>query len=144
MIRIEPRHIDEIKLHGEQDYPHECCGLLIGRIEDDGRMRVVAETYPVSNVREEEERYHRMMIAPEDYMRAEREAGKRGLGVIGNYHSHPDHPAVPSEFDLAHAQWPTLSYIVVSVLSGRAAELRSWEVTEDRSRFDEEEIVKGS
>ena len=76
--------------------------------------------------------------------RAEREAGKKGLGVVGDYHSHPDHPAVPSAFDLDHSPWTTMSYIVVSVLKGRAAELRSWEIAEDHSKFNEEEIVKGS
>jgi proteasome lid subunit RPN8/RPN11 len=78
-------------------------------------------------------------------MRAERQFAREGLGVVGNYHSHPDHPAVPSEFDLAHlAPWPTMSYIVVSVGEGRAIDLRSWELAADRSRFNEEEILKGS
>ena len=146
MIRISPRHLDDIKHHAEQEYPHECCGLLIGRIEDDGRTRVVSETCRVANAWEEsDDRDHRMLIMPEDYMRAERRFGKQGLGVVGNYHSHPDHPAVPSQFDLEHvAPWPTMSYIVVSVREGRAADLRSWEMESDRSRFNEEEISKGN
>ena len=146
MIRISPRHLDDIKRHAEQEYPHECCGLLIGRIEDDGRTRVVSETCRVANAWEEsDDRDHRMLIMPEDYMRAERRFGKQGLGVVGNYHSHPDHPAVPSQFDLEHvAPWPTMSYIVVSVREGQAADLRSWEMESDRSRFNEEEISKGN
>lgn len=144
MIKLSARHLEEINRHGEREYPHECCGLLIGRIEDDGRTRVVEEVYPVSNAwTEETDRHHRMLIAPEDYMRAERQFRDRGIGVIGDYHSHPDHPAVPSQFDLDHSPWPTMSYIVLSVQEGRAADLRSWELEEDRSRFNEEEIRSG-
>jgi proteasome lid subunit RPN8/RPN11 len=74
-------------------------------------------------------------------MRGERYAPKQRVGCRGNYHSHPDHPAVPSQYDLEHA-WPTWSYIIVSVQKGSAADLRSWEMQNDRSRFDEEEIGK--
>jgi proteasome lid subunit RPN8/RPN11 len=146
MIKIEERLLDEIKRQAEREYPRECCGLLIGRIQEGGRTRAVTRTYPVSNSWEESEAmHHRMLIQPADYMRAERQFAREGLGVVGNYHSHPDHPAVPSEFDLAHlAPWPTMSYIVVSVGEGRAIDLRSWELAADRSRFNEEEILKGS
>lgn len=146
MIKISASRLDDIKRHAEQEYPRECCGLLIGTIEDDGRTRVVVETYPVSNAWEESETMHRrMLITPQDYMRAERQFAKDGLGVVGNYHSHPNHPAVPSEFDLENlAPWPTMSYIVVSVSEGRAVDLRSWELEKDRARFNEEEILKGS
>lgn len=140
MIKINAEHLEEIKRHAEREYPHECCGLLIGRIEDEGRTRVVSETYPVKNSWEAGPQHDRMLISPLDYARAEREAGKRGLGVVGDYHSHPDHPAIPSQFDLEHSPWPTMSYIVVSVREGHAAELRSWEIAEDRSQFHEEEI----
>ena len=146
MIKIETRLLDEIKRHAEADYPHECCGLLIGRIEDGGRTRNVVETYPVANSWEESDTMHRrMMITPQDYMRAERRFAQEGLGVVGNYHSHPEHGAVPSEFDLENlAPWPTMSYIVVSVIKQRAVDVRSWELAADRSRFKEEEILKGS
>lgn len=146
MIKIEARLLDEIKRHAETDYPHECCGLLIGRIEDGGRTRIVVETYPVANSWEESDTMHRrMMITPQDYMRAERRFAKEKLGVVGNYHSHPEHPAVPSEFDLENlAPWPTMSYMVVSVVERRAVDVRSWELEADRSRFNEEEILKGS
>lgn len=142
MIRIGEQHLEEIKRHAEREYPRECCGLLIGRME--GGWRDVSETYPVKNSWEAGPQNDRMLISPLDYARAEREAGKKGLGVVGDYHSHPDHPAVPSQFDLEHSPWATMSYIVVSVREGRAAELRSWELAEDRSKFNEEEIVKGS
>lgn len=144
MIKISETLLEEIKRHAEAEYPHECCGLLIGRIEDEGRTRVVSETYPVKNSWEESPQHDRMLIAPNDYARAERKAGRRGLGVVGDYHSHPDHPAIPSQFDLEHSPWPTMSYIVVSVEKGRATALRSWEIAEDHSKFNEEEILKGS
>jgi proteasome lid subunit RPN8/RPN11 len=146
MLTIAASLLEQIKRHAEAEYPRECCGLLIGSIEQDGRARVVVETYAVANAWEESDTMHRrMLITPQDYMRAEREFSKQGQGVVGNYHSHPNHPAVPSQFDLEHlAPWPTMSYIVVSVLEGRAAELRSWELAADRSRFVEEEISKGN
>ena len=146
MIRLSAELRSEIERHAEREYPHECCGLLIGRIADDGRTREVCETYPVANSWEEGDTLHRrMLIRPQDYMNAERRFASEGLGVVGNYHSHPDHPAVPSEFDLKNlAPWATMSCIVVSVVKGRATELRSWELEADRSRFNEEEILKGS
>ena len=146
MIKVEILLLEDIKRHAEREYPSECCGLLIGRIEDDGRTRAVVETYPVANSWEEGDTLHRrMLIRPQDYMNAERHFAKEGLGVVGNYHSHPDHPAVPSEFDLKNlAPWPTMSYVVVSVRGGRAVELRSWELEADGSRFNEEQILEGS
>lgn len=141
MITLAQNHLDEISRHGERDYPHECCGLLIGSFAEDGR-KIVMEAYPISNAREEAARHHRSLITPEELMRGERYALQKNLDVVGNYHSHPDHPAVPSQYDLEHA-WPTWSYIIVSVRQGRAADLRSWEMQADRSRFDEEEITKG-
>jgi len=141
MITLAEEHLEEIGRHGERDYPHECCGLLIGSFAADG-TKIVQETYPISNAREEEARHHRSLILPEELMRGERYALNKGLDVVGNYHSHPDHPAVPSQYDLEHA-WPTWSYIIVSVQKGSAADLRSWEMQNDRSRFDEEEIAKG-
>lgn len=144
MLSIADKQIEEIKRHAEEIYPSECCGLLVGRLEDDGRTRLVSEVCPVKNAWEDGSQRNRMKIAPLDYARAEREALKKGMGVVGDYHSHPDGQAVPSQFDLDHAAWPMMSYIVVSVHDGRAADLRSWEIAEDRSRFFEEEVVKGS
>jgi proteasome lid subunit RPN8/RPN11 len=141
MITLDRQQEDEIRRHGEEEYPQECCGLLIGHFSEDGR-KTVAEVYPISNAREVDARHNRSLILPEEYLRGERDARLRGLEVVGNYHSHPDHPAAPSQFDLDHA-WPTWSYIIVSVQEGHARELRSWEMRTDRSRFDEEEISKG-
>jgi proteasome lid subunit RPN8/RPN11 len=142
MITLRQKHLFEMGEHGERDYPHECCGLLIGTISTDLRSKTVLETYPISNAREEEARHHRSLILPEEYLRGERYALSKGLAVVGNYHSHPDHVAVPSKYDLEHA-WPTWSYIIVSVRQGSAVDLRSWEMQSDRLKFDEEEITKG-
>jgi len=139
MIQLATQQHDEIAAHGERDYPYECCGLLLGRFAEDGTKTCV-EIYPISNEREEEAKRNRFLIRPEELMRGEKEAAAKGLEVIGFYHSHPDHPAVPSQYDLEHA-WPAYSYIVVAVGSGRAGDSRSWEMQLDRSRFDEEEIV---
>ena len=140
MIAIGPDRIDAIRRHGEADYPHECCGLLIGSL--DAGHKVVDEIFPISNAREETAKRNRFLIAPEELMRGEKHARQRGRDVVGFYHSHPDHPAVPSQFDLDHA-WPVYSYIIVSVVSGRAEELFSWELRPDRSRFDAEDLAKG-
>ncbi len=140
MIKLSPRLLTEMREHAEREYPHECCGLLVGRITDEGRE--VVALYPVANTFAEAERYHRMEITPLEYARAERQYAKTGLGVVGNYHSHPDDRAVPSQYDLEHlAPWPTMSYVVVAVERGRGVDLRSWELTADRARFDEEEIA---
>ena len=142
MIHVAPEQLDEIRRHGERDYPFECCGLLIGRF-DDGGQKTVAETYAISNAREEEAKRRRFLIRPEELLAGERHARARGLDVVGFYHSHPDHPARPSEYDLEHA-WPTYSYIIVSVREGRAEDLTSWEMNDDRSRFNTEEISEGA
>lgn len=142
MITLDQAQEDAIRRHGEAEYPHECCGLLIGRIDEAGR-KFVLEVYPISNAREEEARHNRSLILPGEYLRGERHARGQGLDIVGNYHSHPDHPAAPSQFDLDHA-WPTWSYIIVSVGAGRSLDVRSWEMRADRSKFDAEEIAKGS
>ena len=143
MIRLGAGLYEEIVRHAEREYPRECCGLLVGRIEDGGRTRVIHAAVPVANTfAEEGERHHRMAIEPLEYARAERRYAAEGLGVVGNYHSHPNHPAVPSQYDLEHlAPWPTMSYVVVSVREGKAVGLRSWELEADRSRFNEEAVA---
>jgi len=141
MIAIGARGLEEIRRHGESDYPRECCGLLIGSFGPTG-TKVVDEIYPIGNAREQAAQRNRFLIAPEDMMRGEKRARSRGRDIVGFYHSHPDHPAVPSAFDLEHA-WPVYSYVIVSVRSGRAEELSSWELRSDRSRFDAEDLSKG-
>jgi len=138
LIQLTTALRKEITGHGERDYPFECCGLLLGRFADGG-MKVITETYPISNAREEEAKRNRFLIRPEELMRGERYAETKKLDVVGFYHSHPDDAAVPSRYDLEHA-WPLYSYIVVSVRAGAAEDLRSWEMEADRSRFAEEEV----
>lgn len=137
MIRIGGNQLEEIRAHGVRDYPYECCGLLLGRFEPDAK--IVNETYPISNAREESAKRNRFLITPEELMRRERYARANDLEVVGFYHSHPDSPAVPSQYDLEHA-WPTYSYIIVSTRANEATDLFSWEQEPDRSRFNQEEI----
>ena len=140
MITIAEEQLNEIREHGIRDYPYECCGLLLGRFEQD--TKTVTETYPISNAREEEAKRNRFLITPEELLAGERAAMQKGLDVVGFYHSHPDDAAVPSRYDLDHA-WPIYSYIIVSVGEGSARDLKSWEMEDDRSKFNPEEISKG-
>ncbi|HKV33083.1 MAG TPA: M67 family metallopeptidase [Pyrinomonadaceae bacterium] len=137
MITIAEKQLTEVREHGIRDYPYECCGLLLGHFEADRKL--VTETYPISNAREESAKRNRFLIAPEELMKGERYARQHDLEVVGFYHSHPDSPAVPSQYDLEHA-WPTYSYIIVSTSADRADDLFSWEQEPDRSRFNQEEI----
>jgi proteasome lid subunit RPN8/RPN11 len=137
MIRINQQLLDEIRAHGVRDYPYECCGLLLGHYEAEGKR--VTETYAISNAREESAKRNRFLIEPAELMRGERYAREHDLEVVGFYHSHPDSPAVPSQYDLEHA-WPTYSYIIVSTSAGEAKDLLSWEQEPDRSRFNQEEL----
>jgi proteasome lid subunit RPN8/RPN11 len=138
LISITSEQIEQINLHGERDYPYECCGLLIGRFENDG-AKVVLETFPISNAREESAKRNRFLIQPEELMRGEKYAQSNNMDVVGFYHSHPESPAVPSQYDLEHA-WPTYSYIIVSVIDQKAGDLFSWEQRPDRSKFEREEM----
>lgn len=138
-VRITPQSLEAIRRHGEATYPEECGGLLLGL--DDGTTREITEALPLENVRKES-RHNRVELDPLSYARAEREASRRGLGVWGYYHSHPDHPAVPSAFDLEHAPFTEWCYVIVSVSQGEARDLRTWRMREDRSQFDEQFIVQ--
>jgi proteasome lid subunit RPN8/RPN11 len=138
MINISGQLLESIRQHGVRDYPYECCGLLLGRFE--AAAKFVLETYPISNAREESAKRNRFLIQPEELMRGERYARSKELEVVGFYHSHPDSPARPSQYDLEHA-WPTYSYIIVSTSEGGSGDLYSWEQEADRSRFNQEEII---
>jgi proteasome lid subunit RPN8/RPN11 len=118
-----------IRRHGEETFPHECCGALVGRGD-----RVTA-IVPLPNTTEEGPR-RRFLVRPSDYQMAEQRASSLGGDLLGFYHSHPDHPARPSQFDLDHA-WPTFAYAIVSVMSGLARDMTVWFLKEDRSSFDE-------
>ena len=121
-----------IRLHGQDTYPHECCGALVGR---DGVVTAVVE---LPNTTDEGPR-RRFMVRPSDYQLAERRATALGGELLGFYHSHPDHPARPSQYDLDHA-WPTFAYIIVAVASGAARDMTVWFLKEDRSSFLEGEL----
>jgi proteasome lid subunit RPN8/RPN11 len=141
MIYLTEEHIKQIEAHGERAFPFECGGMLIGRFENGKKTAV--ELLPMENAMDEAEQHNRVLILPKDVLRAERYAREKKLDVIGYYHSHPDDAAVPSQFDLDHAL-PIWSYIIVSVFRGKAVDLRSWEMENDRSKFNEEEISKGN
>jgi proteasome lid subunit RPN8/RPN11 len=126
---------DAINRHAAETYPHECCGALIGR---DG---VVADTFALPNTTEEGPR-RRFLVRPNDYRDAERRASELCAELLGFYHSHPDHPARPSQYDLDHA-WPFFSYVIVSVQDGVAADMTSWRLRDDRTAFDEETLTYG-
>ena len=137
MVYLNGEHIKQIEAHGEKTYPYECGGMLIGRFED-GR-KTVLEILPMENAMSESEQHNRVLITPKDVLRAERYAREKRLDVVGYYHSHPGHVAEPSQFDLDHAL-PVWTYIIVSVESGKAVDTRAWEMENDRSKFNEEEI----
>jgi proteasome lid subunit RPN8/RPN11 len=136
-IIFEKTLLAEIHQHGEATYPHECCGFLFGRVEEN--RRVVQQTRRAENQRGDSP-HNRYQISPQEYIRAERLAAETGLEIIGFYHSHPDHPARPSQFDLENA-WPGLVYVIVGVNGGKADNTTAWVLADDRSRFLPEEIA---
>jgi proteasome lid subunit RPN8/RPN11 len=136
MLQVSPDILSQIEAHGESAYPEEGAGFLLGQ---DGDQRRVTGILPLSNAREEASRHNRYLITPQDYLKAEQEADRLGLSLIGVFHSHPDHPNRPSEYDRDWAQ-PFFSYIITAISAGRAVESRSWRLTEDRSNFEEESI----
>jgi proteasome lid subunit RPN8/RPN11 len=152
MLKLTPQHIDTIRSHGERAYPAECCGILLGHVGDS--QRVVSEVVPLRNLRHDPQRAqellpleepdreserNRFLIDPRDQLRAEKDARARQLEVLGYYHSHPDHPARPSQYDQEHA-WPWYSYVILSVKQGAAGDLNCWVLSEDRSRFDRQSV----
>ncbi len=141
---IDEQLVERIRRHGAQTYPNECCGALLGR---DAEAEAVPATFvrkvlglnPLVNRREDSPR-NRFSVSGEDVREADKVAQSAGLDVIGWYHSHPDHPARPSEFDREHA-WPWYSYVIVSVQGGVPGDLSSWRLQDDRSGFAAEAIV---
>jgi proteasome lid subunit RPN8/RPN11 len=127
--------------HAGAAYPEECCGVLLGRELADGAGAAVVAVQAANNERSDS-RHNRYVIPPQAVLAAHKQARARGLEVVGYYHSHPDHPAVPSDFDREHA-WPGLSYLIVAVEIGRPAAARSWRLTDDRRRFVEERVEAG-
>ena len=133
MLAITNDLIGQINRHIEEAYPEEGAGFLIG-VEGE-----VKQILPLPNAREDEARHNRFLITPEDYLKAELTADRLGLSLIGVFHSHPDCPNIPSEYDREWAQ-PFFSYIITRVDEGKPVSHRSWRLVEDRSRYEEEEI----
>ena len=138
-VSLAPAHAGAIREQGRRSYPEECCGALLGtadpRFPSDKRVAALA---PLANERTDS-RANRFLISADEVRRLEAEGRRRGLDVLGFYHSHPDHPARPSEFDREHA-WPWYSYLILEVREGRDGALRAWRLAEDRSSFEEEPL----
>ena len=131
-----------IESQGVAAYPNECCGMLIGRdFKEDGAIRRVVERLePGRNAFEAAEQYHRFSIDPLQQLRAERAAEKEGKAILGYYHSHPDHPARPSEYDREHA-WPYYSYVIVAITKGTPTAMTSWVLDDQTKMFAQQEIA---
>lgn len=136
MIALPEDLRDAIRAHGRSAYPEECCGALLGQKEE--KVDRVTQVEPVPNA-QAGSRHRRFRILSEDYLRLERLAEERGRVLLGFYHSHPDHPAVPSDYDREHAL-PFFHYVVLGIASGGPGEVASWVLAEDRGAFDREEM----
>jgi len=133
--QLNARVLATIRRHGEAAYPYECCGALIGATAEDGSVRIF-DAVELENVTDEGPR-RRFRVSSAEYRRSEARARALGAELVGFYHSHPDHPAQPSQYDLDHA-WPNFSYVIVAVAGGASGDLRSWRLLPDRSAFEEE------
>ncbi|HEU5304432.1 MAG TPA: M67 family metallopeptidase [Gemmatimonadales bacterium] len=133
-LRLSAALVEAMRRQSEEAYPAECCGVLAGT---PGQIKEVSKLVPMTNRRTDDP--HRYLISPDDLRTAEAELRSTGLEVLGCYHSHPDHPAAPSAFDTEQA-WPWYSYIIVRVDRGRAAEMTSWVLDEDRSAMRPESL----
>ncbi len=132
---------DSIRAHGEETYPHECCGALLGRSTSEGRR--VETSMRAGNTRTDSA-HNRYSIAPLELVRIEREARRLGLEIAGFYHSHPDHPAQWSTTDFAEAHWLGCSYLITEVAQGKAAVSNSFLLagsTEEEKQFAQEPIL---
>ena len=154
MLKLRDRDLQAMQTHAEQAYPEECCGLLLGRQQGD--LKILFDLLPVKNSWQDESpeilqeiddtvcwrgsKRDRFAIAPEEMLRAQKQARDRDLIIVGIYHSHPDHAAIPSECDRAIA-WPQYSYIIISVQQGIARDLRNWSLDEAH-HFQPEKILK--
>ncbi len=144
MLKLSNALYASLRLHGEETYPHECCGVLLGTMTDDG-ARVVTSVARAGNTRTDSPQ-NRYNIDPKELVRIQREGRERGEDIIGFYHSHPDHPAQWSQTDLAEAHWFGCSYVITSVEKGKAVLTNSFELTgfdeNDKKLVDEKiEVV---
>jgi len=148
-LKMSTEIAQKICQHGADSYPHECCGALLGRDGFDGTsatadsvesaIREILALFPLVN-RRDDSPHNRFSVTAEDVRDAEKAAVGKKLDLVGWYHSHPDHPARPSQYDQEHA-WPWYSYVIVSVAGGKPAEMTSWRLSDDRSEYANEEIA---
>jgi proteasome lid subunit RPN8/RPN11 len=148
-LKISAEVAQQIRQHGAETYPNECCGALLGRDDVNGDVtpaggvglpiREIVAVFPLTNRRDDSPR-NRFSVTSEDVRDAEKAAQEKKLDVVGWYHSHPDHPARPSQYDREHA-WPWYSYIIVSVANGKPEDITSWRLSDDRSEYACEEIA---
>ena len=136
MLNVEQTPLDEMIADAVSTFPDECCGFLFGK--EDGNTRTVIKIQVVNNAKEGDKR-RRFVISSKDYLKAEQFAEENELELIGVYHSHPNHPAVPSEHDRVAAQ-PFFSYIILSVINNEFDHIRSWRLN-DQQQFEEEKII---
>lgn len=142
MLKLDNKIHNEIKIHGAKSYPHEGCGLLLGRVENGNN--IVTDVRPMENVwPDEDEKHIRFRIDEKAWQRVELEAMLNDLDVVGIFHSHPDDQPIASPRDLAWASWPGYSYLITQVLKGEPTHSRSWQLKPDRSGFVEEEVFVG-
>lgn len=140
MLILNDQIAQGIRGWGARDYPNETCGAMLG--VDGADTREVRALFPLTNRRDDSPR-NRFAITADDFRAAEKAAKQQGLELLGWYHSHPDHPARPSEFDREHA-WPWYSYVIVSVAQGVPKDMTSWQLADDRSHFLPEEIASST
>ena len=139
-LRLSRTVYDALRAHGEETYPHECCGALLGRSTPDGWW--IEASIRAGNTRTDSA-HNRYEISPGELVRIERESRRQGLSIAGFYHSHPDHPAQWSQTDLAEAHWLGCSYVITAVANGKAAATNSFRLagdTEENKRFEPESI----
>lgn len=140
MLKMSSVHYSALRQHGEETYPHECCGVLLGQASEDANQ--VEAVVRAGNTRTDSA-HNRYRIAPQELVRIQREARERELDIVGFYHSHPDHPARWSVTDFAEAHWLGCSYVITSVEQGAAAQTNSFRLTgagEDDKKFEDEEV----
>jgi proteasome lid subunit RPN8/RPN11 len=139
-LRIGKLAWEQLRRHGEETYPYECCGVLLGEIDGEG-VKFVRAVVRCGNQRSDSP-HNRYLIDPRELVRIQREARERAQDILGFYHSHPDHPARWSQTDLAEAHWTGCSYVITSVMNGIAAETNSFNLTarDEIKSFEDEEI----
>ncbi|MBU1702551.1 MAG: M67 family metallopeptidase [Candidatus Eisenbacteria bacterium] len=136
-LHLQQEQIETIQRRGRRAYPMECCGFLLGIF--DGNVRRVHATWEAENIQKGEAAGRRYTISPESLFHCDQKARREGMEILGVYHSHPDHPAEPSEFDAQHAvaDW---SYLIVQISAKRTGSVTAWRPRNDRAGFDPEDI----